>query len=403
MRITLLTQLFDPENAIKGLSFAKRLAAEGHSVDVITTFPSYPGGRVYPGYRVRPWTIEQYGDVRVIRVLSYITPNKSALRRMAGYCSFSMAALIAGILLRRSEVIYSYYPPVVGGLAAALLAFLKRSAMVYDVQDLWPEAVVATGVAKGRRLTSLIEWAAGIVYRRAGAIVVLSDGYREALLKKGVPPEKVFRIYNWCDESRITVGPPVGPGAGGFPIVYAGNLGTAQALEFVVRAAALVSTSDVRNIRFVFIGDGVERRKLQVLTEELGLANVEFVDRMATEMIGGELARAGALLVHLRNDPVFAITVPQKTQAYMIAGRPLLMAVEGECARIVQEAGAGIVAKPCDPADIARAAIELSRTSADELKQMGMRGASYYRDRMSQDNGVQQTLDVIGRVVGPRP
>lgn len=402
MRITLLTQLFDPENAIKGLSFAQRLAFEGHSVDVITTFPSYPGGRLFPGYRMRLWSVERHGDVRVVRVPSYITPDKSALRRMAGYCSFSLAALIAGLFLRRADVVYSYYPPIVGGLAAAVLAFLKRSAMVYDVQDLWPEAVVATGLAKDGRVASMIEWAASIVYRRAKAIIVLSDGYRDALLLKDVPAGKVFRIYNWCDESRIAVASPVGPSDDAFPIVYAGNLGSAQALEHVVRAAALVSEASDRGIRFVFIGDGVERQQLMALVKTLGLRNVDFVDRMPPEMIGGELARAGALLVHLRGDPVFAITVPQKTQAYMVAGRPLLMAVEGECARIVREAGAGVVATPCNPADIARAALELSRMPAGELEQMGKNGSDYYRDRMSQDNGVQQTLEILAKVVAAR-
>lgn len=401
MRILILTQLFDPENAIKGLSFAKALADAGHEVDVITAFPSYPGGRVYPGFRQRWRQVEQLAPrVRVTRVATYISRDLSGIRRLLGYASFSAMAFIQGLFRERPDVIYAYYPPVVGGLAAVALGACRRAPVVYDVQDLWPEAVVAAGMVQEGPITRIIEHLAGFIYRRSAAIVTLSDGYRNALIGKGVAAGKVVRIYNWCDEARITVDDDTSSDNKIFSVVYAGNLGAAQGLEAVVRAAAIVAEQGHSNIRFDFIGDGVEKSALRALAETLGLANVRFIDKVPPEQIGGLLGQAGALVAHLRDDPVFAITVPQKTQAYMLAGRPLLMAIAGESSEIVNRAAAGAVAQPGDSEQIAAAAIHLSQLPEIERQAMGTRGREFYERYMSQNNGVRQILDLLDKVTG---
>ena len=401
MRILFLTQLFDPENAIKGLSFAKAIAAAGHEVDVITAFPSYPGGKVYPGFRQRWRQVEQVAPgVRVTRVATYISRDRSGLKRLLGYASFAAMAFLQGLFRKRPDAIYAYYPPVVGGLAAIALGLVKRAPVVYDVQDLWPEAVVASGMVREGRLTRIIERIAGLIYRRSAAVVTLSDGYREALLGKGVAPGKVARIYNWCDESRIAVDADAGSDGEAFSVVYAGNLGAAQGLDAVVRAAAIVAAQGHAGVRFDFIGDGVEKPALQELTGSLGLTNVRFVDKVPPEQIGALLGQAGALVAHLRDDPVFAITVPQKVQAYLLAGRPLLVAIAGESAEIVQRAAAGVAAQPGHPEQIAAAAVQLSRLPAIERQAMGARGKAFYEEHMSQRNGVRQTLELLDRIAG---
>ncbi len=403
MRILFLSQLFDPENAIKGLSFVKALAAAGHDVDVITAFPSYPGGKVYPGFRQRWRQVEQAAPrVRVTRVATYISQDRSGLKRLLGYASFAAMAFVQALFHKRPDVVYAYYPPVVGGVAAITLGACKRAPVVYDVQDLWPEAVVASGMVREGWLTLVIEGMAGFIYRRAAAVITLSDGYRTALLKKGVASGKVFRIYNWCDEARISVDDDVGSDGRIFSVVYAGNLGAAQGLDAVVRAAGIVAERGHANVRFDFIGDGVEKPVLQELVSSMGLENVRFVDKVPPEQIGPLLGQAGALVAHLRDDPVFSITVPQKTQAYLLAGRPLLMAIGGESADIIRRANAGVVAEPGSPAQIAEAAIHLSGLSAIERQEMGKRGRAFYKQHMSQENGVGQTLALLEQVARPR-
>lgn len=404
MRILLITQLFDPENAIKGLSFAKKLVSLGHQVEVVTTFPSYPGGKIFAGYKMRWQQIEYIDGVRIVRVASYISHGHTALKRFASYASFSLAALLYSLIgAKRTDIIYSYYPPMVGGIAGVLISKLKRSALIYDVQDLWPEALVAAGISEKSMGFKVIERIMNWIYHRSTAIVVLSNGYKQALIKKGVPAEKIHRVYNWCDESRMSVVDVTDSSnkshkTSSFDILYAGNMGAAQALHFVIQAAEQIQQMGRQDIRFIFLGNGIELENLKKQASSLKLTNVIFRDHVAPELVGAELQAADALLVHLASNPVFDITVPSKTQAYLAAGKPILMAVAGESAEIIKLAYAGIVALPCNPADIAAGAISMADSSADQLLAFANSARKYYIKNMSQMNGVEQISRIFSQV-----
>jgi len=228
----------------------------------------------------------------------------------------------------------------------------------------------------------------------------LSDGYAEALAGKGISRDKIFRIYNWCDESRLSMPAERADSPNEeFVIAYAGNIGTAQGLDAVVDAAALVAKRGHSRIRFRFVGDGVEKSALENKASQYGLSNVDFVGRIAPEVLGDALGEADVLLAHLKADPVFSITVPQKTQAYMAMGKPVLMAAVGESARIISEANAGLVAVPDTPESIASAAIRMSQMARWELLEMGRNGQRFYRLFMSQQNGIEQTLACLSDVL----
>ncbi len=397
MRVQLITQLFDPENAIKGLSFVKELSSYGYNIEVVTTYPSYPGGKIYPGYKMRFFQSEEIDGVRVVRLPSYISHGKSSLGRLFSYATFCLSAFVYCLLFSsRPNVIYSYYPPMLGGIAGALLGIFKRCPFIYDVQDLWPEALSATGVLKDSRLMRFIDWIISWVYKRAAAIVVLSDGYKETLISKGVPANKIHRIYNWCDESRIhQATSSVCKLNKHFDIAYAGNLGPAQALGFVLEAARKLQEGGHCNIRFLFIGDGIECNELKQQAASLGLSNVVFKGRVPPEQVGVELQAADALLVHLADEPVFSITIPSKTQAYMALGKPILMAVAGESAQIIEEASAGVISRPCSPDDIASAALLMSESSPAQLASFGACARKFYIDHMSKRNGVEKVAALI--------
>lgn len=399
VRVQLITQLFDPENAIKGLSFVQELARLGHEVEVVTTYPSYPGGKIYPGYRMHLIQVETVEGVRVVRLPSYVAHGRSAIKRLLSYASFSAAAFFYSLFVgRKPDVIYSYFPPMVGGIACAILGAIQRRPFIYDVQDLWPEALVATGMLRNEWGVKFIESCVGWVYKRASAVVVLSEGYKRTLVAKGVPESKIHRIYNWCDESRLKRSDQLEGSASSFDIVYAGNLGAAQALDSVIQAAQLLQQAGERSIRFVFIGDGIEGERLKQQAVFLGLDNVEFRGSVSPEAIGAELSKADALLVHLADDPVFAITVPSKTQAYMAMGKPILMAVAGESAEIIQKAGAGMIARPCTPESIADTALQMARSTPEQLEVFGAAAENYYRENMSQKNGVEHVSRILGLV-----
>ena len=395
-RILLLTQWFDPEPAFKGLLFAKELVKRGFEVEVLTGFPNYPGGKLYPGYRVRFLMRENIDAVRVTRVPLYPSHDRSAWRRVINYLSFAASATIYGCFFaRRFDVIYAYHPPLTVGIAASLIGFLRRRPMVYDVQDLWPDTLSATGMITNARVLRVVDRFCRWVYSRASHIAVLSPGFKARLIAKGVPSEKVSVIYNWADEgslrsasvaidesSRAREGDEL-------VILFAGNMGRAQGLESVLDAAMILQR-DATLVRFHFIGGGLEVARLKARATEMGLRNVEFFDPVPMSEIGRIIARSDVLLVHLRPDPLFEITIPSKTQAYLCAGKPILMAVRGDAANLVLEADAGVLAEPGDPESIAHAVHRLVALPAPRRREVGENGSRFYREHLSISSGVDK-------------
>ena len=402
MRILFLTQWFDPEPSFKGLQFALTLQARGHSVEVLTGFPNYPGGKVYPGYRIRLWQREVMHGIPVLRVLLYPSHSRSAVGRALNYLSFALSASVLGTLLvKSSDVVYVYHPPATVGLPALALKYLRRIPFVYDVQDLWPDTLTATGMVNGSVVLRLLGRWCQLVYRAAGRIAVLSPGFQQRLLERGVPLSKVRVIYNWTHAL-----PPAAPDAaladslaGKFVVLFAGNLGAAQGLDAVLDAAELMHNRHP-NVCFAFVGSGVEEPRLRQRAVAEGLANVVFLGRRPPEDMGGVYAWASALLVHLRADPLFEITIPSKTQTYLAIGKPILMGVRGDAADLVRTAGAGIVFAPGQAAALALAVDELLAMPESARERMGVAGRAYYEAHLSLAAGVRSFEDVFMRVAG---
>ena len=402
LKILILSQWFEPEPCAKGLAFATALRDLGHSVEVLTGFPNYPGGKLYPGYGLKPVRVDTIDGLRVVRAPLYPSHDSSAMRRIFNYASFAASALVVGMLCtRRPDVIYVYHLPATAGVAGVMMSKLRGVPFVFDVQDLWPDTLRATGMMQNRRALALVERVCQFVYRRAARIITVSDGIRDTLVARKVPADKIDVVYNWCDEAAIQAGtaaPPPAVMAGRFNIVFAGTMGKAQALEAVLQAARLVAVSRP-DIQFVFIGSGVELDRLKALKQELALDNVVFVPRVPSSEVGAYLKAADALLVHLRDDPLFEITIPSKTQAYLAVGKPILLAVKGDAARIVEEGNCGVVARPEDPVDIAAAACRLYNMGADGRAVLSANAARHYVAKFSLAIGARRSMDTLIKAV----
>jgi lipopolysaccharide/colanic/teichoic acid biosynthesis glycosyltransferase/glycosyltransferase involved in cell wall biosynthesis len=391
MKILLLTQWFEPEPTFKGLFFAQELAGRGHEVEVLTGFPNYPGGKLYPGYRIRPWLREETGGIRVLRVALYPSHSNSGVCRALNYISFALSAAVIGTaLITKPDVVYVYHPPITVGFAAAVISFFRNTPFVYDIQDLWPDTVAASGMMSNPITLTLLSKLCKVVYRRARHITVLSLGFKEQLVRRGVPPDKIDVIYNWCDETALKLkGGPVTRlcSADRFCILFAGTMGHVQGLDSVLHAAQICQTA-VPAAEFLFMGGGVDRDRLQSMALEMHLDNVRFLPRQPMHCMGAILAGADALLVHLKDDPLFRITIPSKTQAYLAAGKPILMAVRGEATSLITSSGAGIMCQPRDPGSIAAAVKELAEAGKNRLAEMGRNGAAFYERELSVSVGV---------------
>ena len=395
MRILLLSQWFDPEPAVfKGLTFARALLARGHEVRVVTGFPNFPEGRLYPGYRVRPFQCEIMDDVTVLRVPLFPSHSRSRIGRSANYLSFcASAGTIGAAFGGAADVIYAYHPPATIGVAAAAIGIVRRAPIVLDVQDLWPDSLAATGMVQSPRVLHLLGRLCAWNYRRAARVVVLSEGFRTALEERGVPAEKLRVIYNWSEEVPAPERDPAWGRElgldGRFNVVFAGTMGLAQRLDAVLAAAARCSALRP-DIQFVFVGGGVDKERLERVAAEKRLPNVRFLPRQSAAQIRRTMALADALLVHLRDDPLFRITIPSKTQSYLHAGRPVIMAVRGDAAEMVTRARAGLVANPDDPVSIADAVLTLERMPLEERRMLGKNGAEFYDQHLSQREGVRR-------------
>jgi len=395
-RILFLTQWFYPELSFKGLPFAKELSKLGYEVQVLTGFPNYPGGKVYDGYKIKLFQREIIDGISIFRVPLYPSHDNKALNRIANYTSFALSASFLGFLgIKRPDVIYVYHPPATIGLPALFLRLLYRVPFVYDIQDLWPDTLQTTGMVNSKVVLWLVKKWCQLVYSQAAKIVVLSPGFRDILNKRGVSMDKIEVIYNWCDEEHLqevvrneSLGKELGM-VDRFNIVFAGTMGKAQSLSAVLDAARLLRDK-LPKVQFVFIGGGIDIERLKKIKDAQGLTNVSFLPHRPMSEIGEILGLADVLLVHLKDDPLFKITIPGKTQAYMAAGRPILMGVKGDAAALVDKAGAGLACMPEDPQDIALAVEKMYNLPKEKLDRMGQNGRSFYKQELSLHVGARR-------------
>ena len=402
MKILLLTQWFDPEPTLKGLVFAKELQRQGHEVQVLTGFPNYPVGKIYEGYKLKFKQTEFIDGIEVTRVALYPSHDSSVLKRIFNYISFAfMAALIGIFVTKKADVIYAYHPPLTVGIAAIFIKFFRRTPIVYDIQDMWPDTLKATGMLNNDKLLNIISMVCNQVYKYVDHIVVLSPGFKQLLMNRNVNEDKISVIYNWCDEEALETQTILKEEynqilSDKFNLIFAGNLGKAQGLDTLINVAKVLQNNS--QIQLVFVGDGTERDLLIKKVAELNLENVAFIPRVPMSEVGGILKRADVLIVHLKDDKLFEITIPSKTQAYMAMGKPILMAVKGDASDIVSKAQAGVIAKPEDTESILLAISSLYHLNQPDLLKMGENSKRYYMNEMSLEKSCNKFIEIFNMV-----
>jgi len=382
----IVTQYFWPEN-FKVNDLAEELQRRGHQVTILTGKPNYPGGDFYPGYGWLRKSQETYKGCRVVRSPLIPRGKGSAFRLALNYFSFAALASLIGPLLCRDhyDAIFVFETsPVTVGIPAIVMKKLLRKPLFFWVQDLWPDSLTATGMVRSPAVLSLVESLVKGIYHHCDVILMQSEAFRETVLRQGVPEKKLRYLPNWA-EPHYTPLERVGTEActelpEGFRLVFAGNLGEAQDWPTLLAAAELLR--EQRDIHWVIIGDGRHRAWIGSQIVELGLTEtVHLIGPFRAEAMPVFFHQADALLVTLRRDPLFALTIPSKLQTYLACGRPILSAVGGETNRIVVQAGAGSTCEPGDPAALASAVLRLYAASVEERMEMGRRAFDCYQDQ----------------------
>lgn len=394
VKIGMLSHWFDPEGgaAASPGTIARALQQRGNEVDVLTGFPIYPAGKVFDGYRIRPYQREAIRDVTVHRVPIYPSHDDKVTARMANYLSFAASSTVAApLVLRKSDIVFVYSSPATVATAAGPLRALTGIPYVLQIQDLWPDTVTSSGFvgsSTGSRLERLLHVYCNEIYRRASHITVISPGMADLLGERGVPGEKISVVPNWAEESSFRPVPrdPVLRRQLGlnreFTLMYAGNVGEMQNLDTFIESAALLR--ERRDIGIAIVGDGVRKAELVRKADELALDNVTFVEPQPFERMAEVLALADAQLVSLKDVPLYRVTMPSKVQANMAAGQPIVAAVAGDAARVIEAAGCGVTVPPGDSHSLADAIMSLADRGAQDRKVLSKRALSYYRNHFSE-------------------
>ena len=404
MRVLILSQYYTPEPVPKPAELAHALAERGHSVAVITGFPNYPAGKLYEGFRLLPYKREKIDGISVTRTYEFPYHGKNVLGRVCNYLSFMLSAPLGSFFAPACDAIYVWHPPLTIGVSAWLIARMRGIPFVYDVQDIWPEAAVISGLLKRGWLIDIMDKLEKFVYRRADYLLVVTEGARNNLISKGVPAAKISVMPHWIEEglfeqngenTRLRLREEYG-WKDRFVVLFAGNIGMVQGLETVVRAAQELKGDP--QVHIALVGDGTDKARLQQSASQIGLDNLQFIDHQPMERMPEFMAGADALLVHLKKSEFSQDAIPGKTLAYLAAGKPILMAMEGAAAQLVTSAGAGIEVPPEDPTALAEAIRKLSAMPESERAAMGRRGRQYLLENLPKQKVISQYEEILQRV-----
>lgn len=356
MHILFLTDNFPPEvNAPASRTFehCREWVKEGHRVTIITCAPNFPKGKVFDGYRNRLWQTEDKDGIRVIRVWSYITANEGFAKRTLDYMSFMLTGFLASLFVRKVDLVIGTSPQFFVVCAAYMTGLLKRVPWVFELRDIWPESIRAVGAIKESRVLDLLERLELFLYRKANAIVSVTNSFRDTLVQRGVDGSKIHVVTNGVDVGRFS---PRDKDLelvdkyqleGKFVAGYIGTHGLAHALETLLEAARKLKTlPNGDRYRIILLGDGAKKDDLKSFARAEGLDNVIFVDSVSKDEVVRYWSLLDVSIIHLKKDKLFTTVIPSKLFECMGMAIPVLHGVEGESAKILEKEGVGLLFEP---------------------------------------------------------
>jgi colanic acid biosynthesis glycosyl transferase WcaI len=386
MRVLVVSQYFWPE-VFRVNEIVSELSARGHEVTVLTGRPNYPGGQVFDEYAADPAAFTDYHGADVIR-LPLRPRSQGSLRLLLNYWSFVFWGCLLGpwkLRGRRFDAIFCFETsPITSALPAVLLRRLKRAPLLLWVLDLWPDTLSAVGMVKSERGLNAVGALVRFIYRRCDLILAQSRGFFPAIERWSDAPAKTRYFPQWGeaafdgDLDDIAEAPELAPHAGRFKLMFAGNIGDAQ--DFPALLDAAEATRHRTDIHWLIVGDGRQAAWVREQIQSRGLQETVFMlGRHPLERMPEFFKGADALIVSLKAEPIFAMTIPGKVSAYLSAGRPILAMLDGEGSRVITEAGAGLAAPAGDAAALARQALTLVAAPLAERQAMGLSARAYAR------------------------
>lgn len=404
LKILLVTQYFWPEN-FRINDLVEEWTRNGHQVTVLTGKPNYPQGEVFPDYVLNPIGFNEYRGANIVRI-PMLARAKGSIRLFLNYLSFVLGATVVGSFqLRgyRPDVIFVYEPsPVTVGLPAIFLGKIKHVPVVFWALDLWPETLSAIGVLKSPRILRMVGHLVRFIYNRCELVLGQSKGFIGSIEKYRDNKQGIRYFPSWAESvfsaKHNLPAVEIDSCNDVFNIVFAGNVGEAQDLPSVVKAAMLLKNNP--KIHWWIVGDGRKSEWLaaEVLSQGLG-GNVHLLGRFPVERMPSFYSAANVLLVSLKKDPVFSLTIPGKVQSYLLAGVPLIGMLDGEGAAVIKESNSGLVVSAGDHEGLAQAVLSMASMSQEEMQIFGANGRAYAEREFAREGLMQKLEDMLNEAV----
>lgn len=383
MKILIVTQYYFPES-FKSNDLSFELQKRGHEVTVLTGLPNYPEGKMYDGYGVFKNRKQEINGVKVIRSLLLLRGKGGGIRLFLNYFSFAFFASIKAFFLnfgnKYDAVIVHEPSPITQFYPALLLKKLQNAPVYFWVMDLWPESLEIAGGVKNKFILNFFKKMVITFYKNSEKILITSKGFKNSIVEKGDFENKLEYFPNWAEDS-ISEGDqnfPVPDLPVGFKVMFAGNVGEAQDMESIMNSA--LALKDHSEIKFIIVGDGRKMPFVQDFIEKNNLQKTVFtVGRFPVEAMASFFAKADVMLVSLKDDKIFNLTVPAKVQAYMSASKPIVAMLNGEGAEIIKEAKCGLAAPAGDSNKLAETILKMASLPKEELLQMGENSRNFFQ------------------------
>ena len=383
MKILFITDNFPPEvnaPANRGFDHAVEWVKMGHQVTVITCQPNFPIGEIFEGYKNSLYTLEYIQGIRVVRVWSFITANEGFIKRSLDYFSFAISSFVAGILIK-TDVILATSPQFFTTLSGNLLSFFKRKPWILEIRDLWPDSIVAVGALSSEsNIYKLLKRLESYFYRSAKRVIVVTDSFKQYLLQNHeITEEKIGVFKNGIIGSSLSdmhieelkaLRESLKIPSDSKIISYIGTHGLAHGLEFILHCAKSLENS---NLHFLFIGDGAKKRELLDLKDKLKLSNVTFIDTLPKSKVHKYIHLSDYALVNLKKSDEFKNVIPSKIFENIAARKPILLGVDGESKKIIQDYNVGISYEPENEKEFLKALDQISLLSGSDQFELGCR------------------------------
>jgi colanic acid biosynthesis glycosyl transferase WcaI len=383
MRLLVVSQYFWPEN-FRINDLVKEMVHRGHKVTVLTGIPNYPEGRVDPAFCAAPNRFSEWAGAHIVRVPIF-PRGQGILRLLLNYLSFVVSASILGAWKlhgQNFDAIFVYQvSPVTSALPAVLLRTIKRAPIAMWVLDLWPETLIAVGAVRSEWMLAIVGRLVSFIYRSCDLILAQSTSFVASIEQHVGTGQRVEYFPSWAEsifqDRSVEPAPEVPVLANGFNVMFAGNIGDAQDFPAILKAAEILLEEHA--IRWLIVGDGRSAAWVAAEIERRNLANrVIMLGRFPLERMPSFFQHADALLVALKNDPVFALTIPGKVQSYLAAGIPLVAMLNGEGAKVISQSGSGFVCAAGDADGLARLVLTLSHMTPEQRNEIGLNARIAY-------------------------